>query len=263
MAILTADQGIAGMLNPHPICRASVTTEGAGTFHSWWKGVGSPGIGANPPLFSAGSGYVPTDATIGSFPFVNNLQTYIGRLSGAGSVAGMLTLYDRIWACSGFSTATTSAQNITTPGLPGRQAGDYIGVEAWLEIYTAPGATAANWTLGYTDQDGNAGAQSVYAHPANAETVGQMIRMPYAAGDNGVQSVQSFTCSVSSGTAGDVGITLMRRIVDIPIATGGIVLDMFGTGRPKVADDACIAMMQLCTATSTGAFVGLLTLTQG
>src|SRR6185503_13687371 len=147
MTVLSADQSLAGMLPPFPVNRASMTAEGAGTFQSLWKGTGTPGPGANPPLFSAGSGYVPTDATAGAFPFPNNLQTYLALLALVGPTAGQLTVYDRVWACSGFSTVSTSAQNITTPGLPGRQNGNYVGLEAFLEVYAAPGATAANWTV--------------------------------------------------------------------------------------------------------------------
>lgn len=262
MTILSADQALAGMLRPFPLYRASMTAEGAGTFQSLWKGTGTPGAGSNPPAFSAGSGYVPDDNTAGSFAFVANLQTYLGRLAVAGPTTGLLVLYDRVWACSGFSTVSTSAQNITTPNLPGRQGGNYVGLEAFLEVYTAPGATGANWTVGYIDQDGNA-ATSVYAHPANAETVGQMIPLPLAAGDTGVRNPTSLTCSVSSGTAGDIGITIMRRIAEIPITPGGLVLDAFGVGLPPIPDDACLAMMVLCSTTSTGTLIGSLSLTQG
>lgn len=251
------------MLRPFPLLRASMTAEGAGTFQSLWKGTGTPGAGANPPLFNAGSGYVPDDTTVGALTFANNLQTYLGRLSIAGPTVGYLVVYDRVWACSGFNTTTApGAQTITNPGLPGRQGGNYIGLEAWGEVYTAPGATAANWTLAYTDELGNAGT-SVYAHPANAETVGQMFPFPLAAGDRGVQSPQSLTCSTTSGTAGDIGITLLRRIAEIPITANGVVLDLFGLGRPEVADDACLAMMVLCSTTSTGTIIGSLSLTQG
>ena len=262
MPILNADQALAGMRAPFPLFRASMTAEGAGTFQSLWKGTGMPGSGANPPLFSAGSGYVPDDTTAGAITFVNNLQTYLGRLAIAGPTTGMLTLYDRVWACSGFGTVVTTAQNVTTPLLPGRQGGNYVGVEAWGEVYTAPRATGANWTLAYTDELGNA-STSVYAHPANAETVGQMFPFPLAPGDRGVQSVQSLTCSVSSGTAGDIGVTLMRRIAEIQITPGGLVLDAFGVGLPPIPDDACLAMMVLCSTTSTGSIIGSLSLTQG
>jgi hypothetical protein len=262
MATLSPDQAQIGMRPPTPFMRASMTAEGAGTFQSLWKGTGNPGPGANPPLFSAGSGYVPDDTTNGAFPFPNNLQTSLGRIFVSGATTGAFTLYDRVWACSGFNTNITSAQNIVTPNLPGRQGGNYAGLEAWLEVYTAPGATGANWTIGYLDQDGNA-TTMVYAHPANAETVGQMMPLPLAAGDTGVRVPTSFTCSVASGTPGDIGITLMRRIVEIPIEIKGNVLDMFGVALPPVPDDACIAPMVFCSTTSTGLIWGSFSLTQG
>ncbi len=261
MTTLNPDQAAIGALPPTQFLRLSMTAEGAGTFQSLWKGTGTPGAGSNPPLFSAGSGYVPTDATPGSWVFANNLATSLYGIDVWGATAGTLILYDRVWACSGFSTLSTSAQSIVTPGLPGRQGSNYAGLEAWGEVYTAPGATGANWTLAYTDELGNAGT-SVYAHPANAETVGQMFPFPLAAADRGVQSVQSLTCSVSSGTAGDIGITLLRRIISLPITSSG-ALDMFLARMPPIPDDACLAMMVFCSTTSTGVLGGSFTLTQG
>lgn len=74
----------------------------------------------------------------------------------------------------------------------------------------------------------------------------------------GCEVVTSFACSISSGTAGDVGVTLLRRLAEIPItaANVGNVLDAFQLGLPYVFDDACLAMLVLCSATNTGQLLG-------
>jgi hypothetical protein len=249
---------LAGMQPGWTLSKASQTAEGAGTCHSLWKAAGTPGAGSNPPLLSAGSGYVPTRTTAGALPFTNPAagNAYLACLDAWGPTAGALVLYDRLWACSGFGTVITTAQTITTPGNAGRST-SWDGVEAFLEVYTAPGATGANWTVTYTNAAGTSGRTSVYSHPANAESVGQMIPLVLAAGDTGVQSVQSFQASVSSGTAGDIGITLVRRIATIPIAVAGGFRDAFSLGIPRVQNDACVAAMVLCSTTNTGLLMSL------
>ncbi len=247
--------------------KASQTAEGAGTWHSLWKAAGFPAAGASPPAFSAGSGYIPTRSTQGAFPFSNPTNNaYLGKLAAQGATVGTLIIYDRLWACSGFSTASVAAQNVTTPGslTAGRDPNTGDDVEPWLEVYTAPGATGATWTLTGVDSAGNTGVTWTYTHPANAESVGQM--MPFVLGgtavNRGIQQVTSLTCSVSSGTAGDIGITLVRRLAEVPLtlANVGTVLDAIALGLPEVFDDACLAMMIMASTTNTGVLNGTLQL---
>ena len=63
---------LAGAGNYFPFQKASQTAEGAATWHSLWKAGLIPVAGATPPVFTAGSGYTPTDATTGAFPFTNS-----------------------------------------------------------------------------------------------------------------------------------------------------------------------------------------------
>lgn len=271
MAISTLDGIIAGMLPPQGLFKTSQTAEGAGMWHSLWKATALPTAGANPPAASAGSGYTPTNSTAGAIPFTNPVSgnTYLARASIAGATVGTLIIYDRLWACSGFNTTLLTAQTITTPGtIPSRDAngaalGD--GVELWLEVYTAPGATGATWTVSYTNQDGTSGRTATYTHPANAESVGQMMPMVLAAGDRGVRAVASLTCSASSGTAGDVGITLLRRVAEIPILLANVstTLDPIALGFPRIYDGSCLALMVQCSATNTGQMLGSVVLSQG
>lgn len=261
---VTTETILAGMQPLVTINKASQTAEGAGTFHSLWKALSLPAAGANPPLFSAGAGYVPTRATVGAMPFTNPVAggaiACLGRLDAWGPTAGQLVLYDRLWHCSGFGTVITTLQSVANPVDAGRST-NWDGVEAFLEVYTAPGATGANWTVGYTNAANQSGRTSVVVHPANAESVGQMIPIPLAAGETGFRSVQSFQASATSGTAGDIGITLMRRVATIPITAGGLDRDAFSLALPRLPNDACVAMMVACSTTSTGLVYGSLNFT--
>jgi hypothetical protein len=265
-----ADQNglIAGLVNKANITqfqKVAATAEGAGTFLSLWKVAGYPGAGANPPLFSAGAGYVPNRLTLGAYPFINSpgggITNRVALFRNLFGAVGSIILYDRLWACSGFGTVVTTAQNVVTPGTLPADRDPTLGADAhpYVEVYTPPGATASTWTLTGTDAAGNTGRTWTYAHPANAETVGQMMPMiPGTAATLGCRQPTSFQCLLSSGTAGDVGITLVRRIssAGVALANTDALLDAYRTGLPQVFDDACLAFMQFCTGTSSGINIG-------
>lgn len=262
---ITLDALLAGARPKETIQKVSASAEGAGTWHSLWKVAGSPTAGSNPPAYSAGSGYVPTRSTAGCMGQANAAggnELRAVNLEASGTTAGKLIIYDRLWACSGFVTNSTSLQSITTPGTvsSGRlpSGPDYSDVEVWLEVYTAPGATGATWTVTVTDGGGTS-RDRTYTHPANAESVGQMMLVaPLAAETAGCQGPVSFQCSVSSGTAGDIGITLLRRIaaIDMALINTGQFRGALDLGLPRVRDDACLAMMVQCTTTNTGSILG-------
>lgn len=261
---------VAGLRAASPLRnfnKVSAATEGIGTWHSLWRVAGFPGAGAKPPLFTAGSGYTPTKGTVGAYPFTNTVlpaKNALAKFSTTQSIAGTIIVYDRIWACSGFGTVVITAQAVTTPGtLPAaRDPNGGQDVEPWGEVYTAPGATAAIWTITGVDSLGNAGRTWVYSHPANTESVGKMFPfLPSGAAPAStatIRQVTSLTCSVSTGTAGDIGITLLRRLGTASAIAANIsaVQDAFATGLPEVPDDACLAMMMQCTTTATGQVLG-------
>lgn len=247
--------------------KASQTAEGAGTWHSMWKADGTPGPGSTPAGGLAGE--IPTDATLGAFPFVNptsGLFNYLVKLALSGSVVGKVILYDRLWHNSGMSGTQTTVDTTlgAVPSLT-RPDANGAGTEVWGEIYTAIGATAATLNIRYTDQDGNVSQVGTYAHPANAESVGQMFPITLAAGDTGVRACTAYHWSVSTGTAGNFGLNIIRRIAEVPITqvNVGTILDFAALGLPRVYDDACIGMMVLCSTTSTGLLQGSMILGAG
>ena len=262
--LIAAAKGVTGA---RLFVKASAVSGGTGTFHSTWKLAGQPVAGANPPLFSNAATKIPTKATVGSFPFVNGAvdgDRALIKVSPVMATAGMFIPYDRLWSCSGFGTVVTTAQAVNTPeSLPSaRDPNLGADVLPFLEVYTAPGATTATWTITGTDANGNTGRTWVYTHPANAESIGQMmLALPGGASPAttaGIRQVTQFTCSASSGTAGDVGITLARIMspAGSPITGQGPVLDALLTGLPTVYNDSCISAMVLCSTTNTGLILG-------
>ena len=258
-----------------PIIKISATSEGAATFHSLWKVTTVPGSGATPPAYTAGSGYVPTKATVGAlYNFTNPVsgETRIMQAGLVGATVGTVWIYDRIWHCSGFGTVATSAQACSAPGsLPGgRDPNNGLDVFPFGEVYTVPGATTAVWYINGTDANGSTGRTWAYTHPANAETAGQMVQFlpggSAPATTLGIRVVNSFAAASTSGTAGDIGITLVRRLTPpLPLSIVNVSTDRdyAQLGRCVVGDDACLALQVMCSATNTGLIQGSIVLGQG
>ena len=235
--------------------KLSATAEGAGTFHSLWAVAGYPPAGSAP----GATALVPTKATTGAWPFTAGggaLQDYIANLSFRGPTAGSLIVYDRLMHVSGLSGTNVSVDTAVSNTALTRYT-DGIGVEAWAEFYTAIGASAATLNIKYTDQDGNATQAGTYAHPANAESVGQMVPMVLAAGDYGVRAVTNYHWSITTGTAGNFGFTLLKRLFDVPLAANiATIMSALDHGLTQIEPDACIAFMVQCSTTSTGLIQG-------
>ena len=257
--LLTAIQG--GSRNT--LTKVSVTSEGAGTYHSMLKVAGLPtAFGPNPTTVN---GDIPTNTTTYSL----NLPTisggnkcYLSNFVAQSTVAGSLILYDRLWHNSGLVGNVATAQTFTTPTLT--RYSDGVGVEIWLEFYSAIGATATTFTVTYVDADGVT-RTCTYAHPANAETVGQMITFVMPTGSRGVKSISQIQLAATTGTAGNFGLVLMKRIATLPITIPNVAtnLDAFGLGMPEIQPNACLCTMLACTTTTTGNILGEITLVQG
>jgi hypothetical protein len=255
MAITSLDDLIAahpGQFSPF----LQVFTVGSGsTFTSLWAATGFPGPGATPSPGLAGE--VPTDATIGSFKFVNPTSpdlSYLGRMSATATLPGYLILYDRLWQNSGLSPTSTSAQTINSVALT-RQDANGEDVEAWLQMYTAMGAGTPTLTISYTNQDGTSGRSGSFVA---ATTMPALRTHPFSlqAGDTGVRSIQTYTQSATM-TSGTHGLVMRRRIASLGIGGGGGggMFDPVAGGLPRIYDDACIEMMgTFITAGATTVF---------
>lgn len=270
MAFTSLDQVVAALPGQQKsILKASQTSKGAGFFHSLFKANGLPTAGANPAAFgSGGTAHTAGGSVVGAIPWTNptvGLTGYLARLVFSGSVAGTLILYDRLWSCSGMSGTVATAQTIASfPGLPTRAStGDYV--EPWLEWYTSTGATAVNATLAYTNSGGTAGRTGVATAITATAIAGMMIPLNLQAGDTGVRTPVSVTLSASTLTAGNFGLTLLRRIAEIPIPVANVAtpIDVFTLGLPILPDDACIALACLCSAATTGNIGGNLSIISG
>lgn len=259
MALTTLDGLIAADRKNYSFQKASQSAKAANTYSSLWKTAGIPAPGNTPPT---GVGEAPTKATMGAFPIIEiggGTSIYLGRFACSGATAGTLVLYDRLVHTSGLSGVDILEQVVDSAALTRHTSG--VGVEAFLETYTATGATARDITVKYTNDDGTPGQTVTFAHQITA-TIAQMQAIP---GIKGCRKIESVQFSGSTGTAGDFGITLAKRIAEIPInTTTGTVLGPFTLGLPLIAANACLALMVLASTTNTGIINGAsISLVQG
>jgi len=250
--------------------KGNVASEGVGLYHSLWKtAVGIPAPGINPPVYSADSDLmIPTSLTLGALP-IRNAGSGSLRLTQANFFkvnTGTVTIYDRLWHCSQLVTNILTTQTIAGSGRPiNRGNANGKGVELWLEVYTAPGANGATWTINFQDPESGGANAATYTHPTNAESVGQMMPAIMVYGSKSCQYPIDFTCNASSGTAGDIGITLLRPIVTIPLKYANDFRDLgwIVNTLHKIEPNACLAMMVRCTTTTTGIVRGEIEICEG
>ena len=262
MPITSLDQLLAASNQLKSFGKVSMTAKAAGTFQSLWTAAGLPTAGANPASLAM---VIPTSATAGALPFVNPATglSYISKISSSQQTIGTLILYDRIAHSSGLNGTLTTAQAVNGADLTRHTTGE--DVELFLEVYTATGATASSVTISYTNSAGVAGRKTPAVAMQVTPVVGQMLPIPLQAGDTGIRSVQSVTLSASTATAGNFGITLVKRIAEIPITVAGtgVVLDPFALGFPEIENNACLSFMVVTSTTSTGFITGTINIAQG
>lgn len=244
---------------------AAATAPLAGRGASLWTYDGMPASGATPTAAA-----IPDRTTQGAIPFTapgGSREKWLIGASVAPLTAGVYLLYDRLFHIGGLSAAATTAQTVqgspASPALTRNTGG--AGNMAFMEIYAQLGTTATTLTMTYTDQDGDTGNTStINIGAAGFREVTRMQRIPLAAGDSGIRSVQQVQLTATTGTAGNFGITIAQPLAWIPVGAAGTMGWRDYTtglpGIPAIDPDACLAMMYIpAAATATEIFGSLAT----
>lgn len=253
MAITNRDQLIAAQAVAQRlrILKTASRTSVAGIAFSVFDLAGSPG-GGTLAGSSVAAGVVPTRATLGC-PVINDFSVpggYITRFEVSNTVPCRVALYDLLW--KGGAYAFNANQALTgQPGYGPRLAGDFKGVELWIEAVTA---FAGNQTIqiGYTNQDGVAGRTTGAIATGVAPIVARMLRLPLQAGDTGVQSVDSVASTVA--TVGTFNVLVMRELCEarVRVANDQIVQGPDLTGLVRLRDTSALYMVVTPDSTATG-----------
>ena len=222
---------------------------------------GNPGVGTL-AIGNTANGIVPVKGNSG-YPFIGTFSGnsgYLSKVEFGSSVPCCFDLYDRLFAVGAISyaaaTTTLSAQPSYSSRVP---LSNYGGLQVWIEVVTAF-VTGTAWTcrITYTDQDGNTGIAGVDlpTMAAAALPIGRMYQLPLAAGDGGIQKIESVIVT-NGGTAMTVGtfnVMVLRPLWfgRVAVANGGDVHDLFKTGFPPLFDTSALYMILYADSTAVG-----------
>lgn len=272
MTITSRDQLIDAMGNSSSrfiLDKASIASQAAGSYVSMWRATGQPGQGAVPTTAA-----VCTTALTGAMGFAQ--QTAPATSYGAymevvtGNSAMTVEIHDRIAHMGGLNGTLTTAQTVgidlstlLSTSNVGVRIGDanYSDVQWWLEWYTATGATAAAATVAVTYNDGTSGSLTAISLAATRPAsfmVSLNALIPAASSGKYIRAVNTVTLSVTTGTAGNFGVTATRiRMASMcPVANLKTISNWADLGFPEIGNSACLFPVVLTSTTSSGTLRG-------
>ena len=197
--------------------------------------------------------------------------SYLAYLEVATSNAVMtLEMHDRLAHRGGLAGNVATEQTVDldlstllgTDNLAARIGdADYSDVNWWLEWYADTGATAATVTGNVTYNNGTTGNLSGLSLAATRR-VGNMYSLnglvPAAQSGLFIRHVNTVTLSVSTGTAGNFGVTAtrLRATLGSPITNFKSTADWAQLGLPEIKNSSAMFPIMLCSTTSSGTVRG-------
>lgn len=273
MTITTLDGLVNALANNSSrivIDKASIANTAVGQFHSLWRATGQPGQGAIPTTLAN-----CTDALTGAMRFSQQTApatTYAAYLEAACSNSSVtLELHDRLLHLGGLVGNVATAQvgaatdlnaGLATDNLDARKGdANFSDVQWWLEWYTDTGATACTATVNVTYDDattGNLTGISIAATRRASFMQSLNGFIPAAKAGQYIRDVNSVTLSVSTGTAGNFGVTAtrLRASLGCPVLNQKWSADWAALPLSEVSSNACLFLVMMPGTTTTGTVRG-------
>ena len=253
MAITTLDGLIAAPSQRVGILKTASITATALMATQNLQAAGNPGAGTLAGTSTA-AGVVPTDSDAG-FPTINTFggaTGYISKIEFSNTIPCRMSLFDCLFKAGAyaFNANTTLAAQ---PSYSGRVIGgtDFSNTEIWIEAVTAFTGNQSI-TVTYTNQAGATAHTTGTIATGVAPGIGRMLQLPLAAGDTGVQKIESVVSSVS--TVGTFNVLVLRRLWNgrVRIANDGDIHDFMKTGLPQIFDTSALMCIVTPDSTATG-----------
>lgn len=270
MAITTLDGVIAGCEPPQFFFKALSGTLVAGRPYTPFYAAGIPGAAAAPT--PGLSGVALTTSYPGQIPFTNptaGASSYLARFVGVSSAqAGQLMLVDRLWHNSGINITSTGSQAINSVTFPARDENGTTagaGVLLGVEVSAATGAGTPTITVTYTNSAGASPKTGTNIINTSATSpIGTFYPIGLAAGDTGVQSVQSLQLS-ATWTSGTIHLVAYRVLSVLQLVNTGVssAVDVVTGGMPVMYNNTVPFLIFVPNATTTTSLQGAMTVTQG
>ena len=195
---------------------------------------------------------------------------FLTELQMASSVNHTHLFFDCLWVNSGIAVTTTTAQAIVTPTLPARDSdGTTNGEGCMIAMLTTTAntnaAAIANSTVSYTNSKGVSGRTATLTALQGSQipvspAIGTIVWFNLAAGDTGVQSIQSLTLGTSL-TAGANSLMICRDIATIGTTIANVSAQkILGSPGIRLYNGTCMLHCILASATTATFFSGELTI---
>ena len=260
MAITKLDEYIASAKQRLTWMKTGTRTLVAAMPYTLFDIAGSPGAGTL-NIGNTANGLVPTDAVAG-YPIIATFSGnngYLSKVEFGSSAPCCFDLFDRLFAAGAYAYTGQTNTLSSQPSYSSRIVSVYSGLQVWMEVVTAF-VTGTAWTvrITYTDQDGNAGASGVDlpTMAAAALPIGRMYQLPLAAGDGGLQKIESVivTNGGTAMTAGTFNVMVLRPLWfgRVVTANGGDVHDLLKTGLPRIFEDSALYNILYADAAAVG-----------
>ncbi len=258
---------------PVSFMKNGTASDAAGYWYCTSKDAGFPGAWA---VGTPGVNGRTTDGTnsadFGCIPIKNPSTgaNYLTEVQMVSSTPHVHLFFDILWVNSGLAITTTGAQAITSGTLPARDVngtsngeGCMIGILCTAAVGLA--AVASNATVTYTNSDGvgsrTATLSAIVGSQAPATPViGTLIWFNLAAGDKGVQSIQSISLN-TSWVSGTISLFIARDIATIGTTVANINVNRVITNPGiRLYNGTCLLHCVLSSATTATFFSGELTI---
>lgn len=262
IAELVAGSGQTRMFTKSTASPSMTLVAGAG-YSLWFQGTyppaGTPGAGA------AGTFTSQTSSTTGALGFTNpgggdTLHIILTGAFASAASMGTLLIYDRVGQIESLPlTGPGTTGPITTTIARYTTAGTML----MAEVTTATVATTAPvWNVSkYTNQAGTANqATPNMTLPTGTVMTGRLGYInrwfvDLAQGDTGVRSVEEYTLTTATATAGaKLQLVFAKPLVQIPISAANLRVEadcvLATISLPKIEDNACLAFAVMPASTS-------------
>lgn len=259
---------------PVSFMKTGTASDAAGYWYCTSKDGGFPGAWSpGTPGVNGRNTDGTNSADFGCIPIANPATgaNYLTELQMTSSVAHTHLFFDILWVNTGLVITTTTAQTITMgSALPARDIngttngeGCMIGILCTAAVGLA--AVASNATVSYTNSAGTAGRTATLSAIVGSQApatpvIGTLIWFNLAAGDKGVQSIQSITLG-TSWVSGTISLFISRDITTIGTTLANInVARAIPSPGIRLYNGSCILHCVLSSATTATFFSGELTI---
>ena len=229
------------------ISGAAAPTLTQGRMATLWRYEGNPTAGILPStaevMYTSSTGaFKLSDASAG-------FEKYLIQVGAAGTQAGAIILYDRLFQMGNFNatatTITTVQGNPASPAITRNVSG--AGNFAFYEIETQVGTTARTITIQYVNEDGNLASGTASIGATNFREASRAQFFSLSGADHGVRSIVKFALDGTTGTAGAFNLVIGKPVAYIPIGNaGGMGWRDFTTGLPSLPNiptGACLGIL--------------------